>query len=80
MPDIKLTDKQKEVVKLLRIKGNYIQWVDGLNPRVFMHHDLLYKISIPTVFKLKDLGVIEPNSEWYKPKFKLTELGKNIKL
>jgi hypothetical protein len=76
MPKIKLTDKQKEVIKVMR-KGKklyknttycYIQKAD-------------INVSLATLFKLMNDGIITIGNKtdfgWHCP---LTELGKTIEL
>lgn len=73
---IKLSEKQKEVLALLR-QGNYIHWIGGLHPMAFMSSDNNYTISTATVLRLHDLGIVEmKEKKALSSEYTITALGK----
>ena len=72
MPDIKLTEKQKEVIDAMR---------KGVNPWIYMGRYMIYRheVRASAIQKLIDNDLIAHKTEG-AGLFELTELGKNIKL
>jgi predicted transcriptional regulator len=58
-------------------EGRTLHWISGLNPWCFFSHDINYKVSTATLFRLVDLKLVKKD-QWGKA-YILTELGKNFK-
>lgn len=79
MKTIKLTPKQKEVIKLMR-GGVKCYRTLGLNSYCFLSGSK-NSISFPTLEKLERCKFIEVQSEdWRSINYHLTDLGKTINL
>lgn len=82
---IKLTDRQKEVIRYMRESGKAIQYYAYYNnvpPHVGFSNDYSTRLTMPTFNKLKELGIIEQanvRSALLRDKtYILTPLGKSI--
>lgn len=73
----KISEKQKDVIKYMNDNNTYIVFMKGLTPHCFIHHNISYRISIATLFKLEDLKLVEEkNNDWNSAEYHLTEYGK----
>lgn len=55
MKEIKLSKKQKEVMKKLK-NGDILHYLSGINPRCFFAR---MNVSWPTIHKLETAGLVE---------------------
>jgi hypothetical protein len=77
---IKLSDKQKEVITLMR-DGYILHWIGGINPYCFLSAQYSFKVSVPTCLKIIEYKLAErEHNDGGNTKISLTELGKTIKL
>ena len=77
---IKLSDKQKEVIELMR-KGHILHWIGGLNPSCFLSKSFSFKVSTATAFRILHYKlIIADDDKLTNRTYRLTELGKQIEL
>ena len=74
---MKISNKQLEVLKLMNKDNNCIILLKGISPHCFVSHNLTYRISLATLFALKDKRLIYISNDSHRDsEFSLTDKAK----